>query len=645
MPAPAHLRTSARRPGGAVATLTCALALTIPGCFQDHGPNQQTTLGTSTSAPTSSAATGTDTTSDCETAGCTEATTASTDEGCEPAPEGACLVPSEHPTIQEALDSPFCDVIWLAPLVFLENLTIADDVTIASTCPESATIDGNLTGSAIAISEGDVLLKNLVIVGGLADQGGGIYKNAADTLTLVRTRVSGNTARNGGGVYHQGGELVLEDSQVTMNTATIPPEDVGGGVNNAAGAGVYAYVSNVDLNGGSSISGNTLTSDAPMLLLRGAGMYAEGGALVSIRSGAEIADNTIEITGLDGSAGQGGGLALSKVTAIAIEGARISGNQILATGDDGLELQGGGLWMLETEASIAGSELEGNRVEISDALLGIRNARGGGIFAGGGSVFASRLTVTESSITGNVASSPGEASGGGVFSWTNEDGDELTVFLIRSTLEGNRAKAETYARGGGVFVSTNAADSQVMFNARNSTLSGNHAEATQVGLSNADGGGLYAEQLGDAATATLELSNITIASNTANTRGGGLALNSSAGLTVQMRNSLLADNAAGEGSDCDGPLVSDGHNLLGEIAGCSLNAKTTDILGAAPQLGPLSDNDGPTRTHALMQSSPAVDAGSLTDCSDENGAPLETDQRNLPREAGEFCDIGAYERQ
>ena len=645
MPAPAHLHTPDRRPGGAVAALACALALVMtPGCFKDLGPNQETTLGTSTSAPTSSGSTE-GSTGGCESEGCTESTTTGMGEGCEPAPADACLVPSEHPTIQEALDSPFCDVIWLAPLVFSENITISEDVTIASTCPETATIDGNLTGSAIRITEGDVLLKNLVIVGGLAQEGGGIYKNAADTLTLMRTRVSGNTARNGGGIFHQGGALVLEESQVTMNTATIQPEDVSGGVNSAAGGGVYAYVSTVALNSGSTISGNTLTSDAPMLLLRGAGMYAEGGALVSIRDGAEVSDNTLEITGLDGSAGQGGGLAVTKVTALNIEDARVNGNQILATGDDGLELQGGGLWMLETETSIVRSELASNRVEISDAVLGIRNARGGGVFAGGGSVFSSQLTVTESSITSNTAISPGEASGGGMFTWTNEEGDELTVFLIRSTLEGNRAEAEAYARGGGVFVSTNAASSDVTFNARNSTLSGNNAAATQVGLSNADGGGLYAEQLEAETSVTIELSNMTITSNTANTQGGGLALGSSSGLNVQMRNTIVAANAAGEGSDCDGTLISDGHNLLGEIAGCSLNADISDILGAAPQLGPLADNDGPTRTHALMESSPAVDAGALTDCSDENGAPLETDQRNLPREAGDFCDIGAYERQ
>jgi len=53
-------------------------------------------------------------------------------------------------------------------------------------------------------------------------------------------------------------------------------------------------------------------------------------------------------------------------------------------------------------------------------------------------------------------------------------------------------------------------------------------------------------------------------------------------------------------------------------------------------LGPLQDNGGDTLTHALLPSSPAIDAGDADNC------PA-TDQRGIPRPQGAGCDIGAYE--
>jgi hypothetical protein len=62
--------------------------------------------------------------------------------------------------------------------------------------------------------------------------------------------------------------------------------------------------------------------------------------------------------------------------------------------------------------------------------------------------------------------------------------------------------------------------------------------------------------------------------------------------------------------------------------------------GACPLLGPLRDNGGLTKTHALLSGSPGIDAGS-------NISPdLPYDQRLAPnvRDNG-FPDIGAYEIQ
>jgi hypothetical protein len=87
------------------------------------------------------------------------------------------------------------------------------------------------------------------------------------------------------------------------------------------------------------------------------------------------------------------------------------------------------------------------------------------------------------------------------------------------------------------------------------------------------------------------------------------------------------------------PLTLSGdHNLIGS-ASATLNLPA-DTLRTDPQLLPLADNGGATRTHAIPPNSPAIDAGA-------NPGQLATDQRG-----GEFvrafdgvADIGAYERQ
>ena len=81
---------------------------------------------------------------------------------------------------------------------------------------------------------------------------------------------------------------------------------------------------------------------------------------------------------------------------------------------------------------------------------------------------------------------------------------------------------------------------------------------------------------------------------------------------------------------------SDG-NLIGSAAG----AGTIN-----PALGTLADNGGPTMTHALLDGSPAIDAGDGALAVDSDGVPIAFDQRGAPftRFNGEI-DMGAYEAQ
>jgi hypothetical protein len=89
---------------------------------------------------------------------------------------------------------------------------------------------------------------------------------------------------------------------------------------------------------------------------------------------------------------------------------------------------------------------------------------------------------------------------------------------------------------------------------------------------------------------------------------------------------------------CSGTLASSiGHNLLLSSGSTALSGNLSgNLYNVDPRLGPLSDNGGPTLTHALLLGSPAIDAA------DPSDSTL-TDQRGVARPQGAASDIGAFE--
>src|SRR5262249_31184738 len=100
-----------------------------------------------------------------------------------------------------------------------------------------------------------------------------------------------------------------------------------------------------------------------------------------------------------------------------------------------------------------------------------------------------------------------------------------------------------------------------------------------------------------------------------------------------LKNTIVANNFPG--GNCAVVGVSAGHNLSSD-GSCGFTAPG-DLNNTDPMLGPLTNNGGPTETHALLAGSPAIDAGS-GDC-----PPAGADQRGIVRAQGAACDIGAYE--
>jgi hypothetical protein len=256
----------------------------------------------------------------------------------------------------------------------------------------------------------------------------------------------------------------------------------------------------------------------------------------------------------------------------------------------------------------------------------VKNNRANGDIAvgGGGGVYvysSGTVVIERSSIFNNNSAS----KGGGLFL-----GRGLTLQIVDSTISGNQA---AYNGGGVCFLGGATPRSSI----RNSTVSGNVAAIC--------GGGLYLYNIRE-----LPIANSTIAGNTSATRGGGIATtiwNYTGGDNVVLNSAIIAGNSAGNGADLSfyssHPIVSN-NSLIGvaNSGGFTLtgigNLTGTLAVPLNALLGPLADNGGPTKTHALLPGSPAINAGNIT-------VGLAFDQRgpNHPRVVGSAADIGAFE--
>lgn len=281
--------------------------------------------------------------------------------------------------------------------------------------------------------------------------------------------------------------------------------------------------------------------------------------------------------------------------------------------------------------SISGLTIQHGTVFLTGAAGGIVNhgtltvtnctLSGNVAFAGGAIAhLGGTLTVTNSTFSGNAASLlGGPTRGGGIYI----DGNGTQATITNSTFTGNTATGVTSV-GGGI-----SANGGVVFIA-NSTFSGNAANG-----SGTSGGGIAISG------AFVTITNSTFSGNSAGTSGGGIFL---AGGAATLTNTIVANSPTGGDLGKTASAFSIDHSLIDDAAtGMGLtDGANGNIVGHPAALGPLGSYGGTIGTQVipLLPGSPAINAGDDSACA---GIPNGVDQRGIVRPQGSHCDIGAFE--
>lgn len=253
-----------------------------------------------------------------------------------------------------------------------------------------------------------------------------------------------------------------------------------------------------------------------------------------------------------------------------------------------------------------------------------------------GTLTLESISLTEGLARGLAGEGPelpgGEGRGGAVY-------NEGSLTVLASTLYGNHAiggnagngGAAGGARGGAIF------SEQGSLTVSNTTLSGNSTQSGGGSVSNF-GGAIYA------VNGTVSIRNSTITENIATSGRGMYVLGKTGMTTVDITSTIIGQHDApltildlNIPFDAGGQVqVTGSNNLIRRQNDYGYIAVSADD----PLLAPLANNGGPTMTHALNPSSPAINLGS-------NPAGLVTDQRGstFSRLAGIAVDIGAFELQ
>lgn len=372
-------------------------------------------------------------------------------------------------------------------------------------------------GGAFHLSgAGDVLITSSTFTDNLAVEGGAVWNSASGSTTVTDSLFTTNQAtgveadQGGGGLYNDGGTLIVADSTMERNSAT-----------GAAGSG------GAILNNGGRLEIETS-------VISGNSAERAGGGIE-----ANLGTTTIVSTVLDGndagaSPGNGGALHITGAGDATITTSDVVNNTAGA--------EGGGLWNGTATMTITDS-----RIEANEALGAEADQGGGGVFNAGGTIMINGGVINDNTARGT------SGSGGGVL---NDQGTATITATVISSNQSSRA-------GGGIEsnVGVTTLEDVVLIANTTGAAPGNgggfhitgagDADITNtevlLNTASAEGGGLWN------GTGTMVVTDSRIVSNTASgvdaDQGGGGLFNAGGILVVEggVVSNNDADGAAGSG--------------------------------------------------------------------------------------------------
>ena len=232
-----------------------------------------------------------------------------------------CAMPSPKPTRPPGHDTVAFNPALAGNTISINStaIEISDSVDIQGLGADQLAVDGTDSTRIFVVDDTrtstviDVLIQGLTLQNGQSTfVGGAVF--SLENLTIADSIVTGNSAREGGGIGQGDGALVLRNSSVLDNHATL----FGGGVSSYLYPGAELLVSN------STISGNTADADSG-----GLDLYNNGGTAL-------VEHSTIVLNQSDGDmsgTGSGGGIGIFFGN-VQVDHSIVALNQSNATGEN-----------------------------------------------------------------------------------------------------------------------------------------------------------------------------------------------------------------------------------------------------------------------------------------------------------------------